>query len=101
MNRISRWLRGWTLEQVRLLAGALFFTAVFVVMMLALMSGHLVVAATIGLVCAVVEVGLRWVNRVRRGDRIDRLVARLVGDGLSDAGLQQVLDCWSKRHRRQ
>ena len=83
-----------------LLAGALFYTALFVVLILSLASGHLAVAAAIGLGCGVLEVGLQLSSRLRRRDRTDRLVVRLIGDGLSDAGLQEVLDCWSKRHRR-
>jgi len=97
MGRIRGWLRGWGREQALLLV----YSALSVATVLALVCGLPAVSVTIGLGAAAGEFGVRRIRRMRRRDRTDRVVARLIGDQLSDVGLQQVVDCWSRRYRRQ
>ena len=101
MGSIRGWLCGWDREQALLLAGFVGYSTLFVATVLALVCGLPAVSVAIGLVAAAGEFGVRRIRRVRLRDRTDRFVVRLIGDQLSDAGLQQVLDCWSKRYRRQ
>jgi len=77
------------------------YSALSVATVLALVCGLPAFSVAIGLAAAAGEFGVRGIRRMRRRDRTDRFVARLIGDQLSDVGLQQVVHCWSKRYRRQ
>lgn len=78
-------------------AGLLVYSALSVVTIVAFASGHPAVSAAIAIAVAVVEVSIK-VRRQRR-ERTERLVASLIGNQLSDVGLQQVLSCWSRRRQ--
>lgn len=81
------------------LVGLLVYSALTAVTILAFAVGYPAVSAAIAVAAAVAE-GVIRVQR-RRRERAERLVASLIGDQLSDARLQQVIVCWSKRYRRQ
>jgi hypothetical protein len=99
MGVIAGWLRGDGRGEARERAALVVWFVAAAAMWLSIISGS--VAAVLAIAVTVVLIELRiWIRR-RRRDRTDRVVARLIGGQLSDSGLEQVLDCWSKRYRRQ
>lgn len=99
MGVSSGWPRRDGRGEVRERAALLVWLVAALAMWMSIIAGS--VAGVSATAVAVVVIELRVRVRRRRRDRTDRLVARLVGDQLSDDGLQQVLASWSKRYRRQ
>ena len=93
------WLRGDGRGRARERAGLLVWFVAAVAMWVSIIAGSVAAVSAIAVTVVLIEVRVRV--RRRRRVRADRLVAGLIGDQLSDDGLQQVLACWSKRYRRQ